>query len=137
MVAIFSFLRNLHTVFHCGFPPVVWEGSLFSTYPPAFVICRLFSGVHSDQCEMVVAVQSPGRVQLFTTARTAAHQAPLSITISWSLLFHVLCIGDVIQLSYPLSPSSPLPLVFPNSQFTSGGQSTGASASVLPMNIQR
>ena len=34
----------------------------------------------------VVVVQSLGRVRLFTTPWTAAHQAPLSFTISWSLL---------------------------------------------------
>ena len=36
---------------------------------------------------IVVAVfQSPTRVQLFATPQTAAHQASLSCTISWSLL---------------------------------------------------
>ena len=33
----------------------------------------------------IVVVQSPGHVQLFTTPWTAAHQASLSLTISWSL----------------------------------------------------
>ena len=59
---------------------------------------------------------------------------------------HVHCIGDAIQPSHPLLPSSPPAFTlspasgsFPMSQlFTSGGQSTGASAlaSVLLMNIQ-
>ena len=35
---------------------------------------------------VVVVVQSLSRVQLFATPWTAAHQAPLSFTISWSLL---------------------------------------------------
>ena len=58
---------------------------------------------------------------------------------------HVCWVSDAIQLSHSLSPPSPLALnlsqhqSFPvNQLFTSGGQSTGASASasVLPMNIQ-
>ena len=34
---------------------------------------------------IVVVVQSPSRVQLFVTPWTAARQASLSLTISWSL----------------------------------------------------
>ena len=58
---------------------------------------------------------------------------------------HVHWIGDTIQPSHPLSPFSSCPQSFPASgsfpmsqPFTSGGQSTGtsASASVLPKNIQ-
>jgi len=57
---------------------------------------------------------------------------------------HVHWVSDAIQLPHPLSPSSALALnlsqhqgFFPVSQFfSSGGQSIGASASVLPMNIQ-
>ena len=55
-------------------------------------------------------------------------------------------LGDAIQPSHPLSPPSPSALSLSQHQglflmswlFTSGGQSTGASASasVLPMNIQ-
>ena len=42
-----SFLRNLRTVSHNGyyqiiFPPTVQEGSLFSTFFTAFIICRFF-----------------------------------------------------------------------------------------------
>ena len=52
-------------------------------------------------------------------------------------------VGDAIQPSHPLSPPSPPALKsFPESEsfpmnqlFTSGGQSIGASASVLPMDI--
>ena len=59
--------------------------------------------------------------------------------------FHVHRVGDVIQLSHPLSSPSPAFQTFPASWsflvsqfFTSGGQSIGASASVsvLPMSIQ-
>ena len=56
---------------------------------------------------------------------------------------HVHQVSDAIQPSHPLSspllPPSIFPSIrsFPMSQFfTSGGQSIGASASVLPMNIQ-
>ena len=56
---------------------------------------------------------------------------------------HVHLVSDAIQLSHPLlSPSPPAFNLsqhhsFPVSQlFISGGQSIGASASVLPMNIQ-
>ena len=31
----------------------MWEGSLFSTPSPAFVICRLINDGHSDRCEVV------------------------------------------------------------------------------------
>ena len=34
------------------FPPTVQKGSLFTTPPPEFVICRLFKDGHSDQCEV-------------------------------------------------------------------------------------
>ena len=91
-----------------------------------------------------VVVQSLSRVGLFETPWTAACQASLSFTISWSLL------GD----SYPLSQwcyltiSSSTALFsfclqsFPDSGsfpvswlFTSGGQSIGASAfSISPSN---
>ena len=52
---------------------------------------------------------------------------------------HVHQVSDAIQPSHPLS--SPSPSAFNLSQhqglfFTSGGQSIGAAASVLPMNIQ-
>ena len=57
---------------------------------------------------------------------------------------HVHPVGDAIQPSHPLLSPSSLPSVFPSvsvfpmSQFTSGGQRIGvsASASVLPVNIQ-
>ena len=62
---------------------------------------------------------------------TAAHQAFLSFTISWSLLKLV----SLSQWCHPLSSPSPPSIfpsirVFPMSEFfESGGQSTGASAS--------
>jgi len=92
----------------------------------------------------VVVVQSLSCVQLFTTPRTAARQASLSFTVSWSLLklmFIESVMPSNIQSSVALFSSCPQS--FPASGsflmsqlFTSGGQSVGASASVLPMNIQ-
>ena len=45
-------------------------------------------------------------VWLFATPRTAACQASLSITNSWSLLI-LMSVGDAIQPSHPLSSHSP------------------------------
>ena len=85
-------------------------------------------------------------VQLFATPWTAAHQASLSITNSWSLL-KLMSIESVMP-SYHLILCGPLLLLpsifpsigsFPMSQFfASGGQSIGVSASTsgLPMNAQ-
>ena len=35
------------------FPPAVWEGSLFSTASPAFIVCRPFDDGHPGRCEVV------------------------------------------------------------------------------------
>ena len=80
------------------------------------------------------------------TAWTAAHQASLSITNSWSLLklmsIELVLPSNHLILCHPLLL---LPSIFPSkgsfpvSQFfPSGGQSIGvsAAASILPMNIQ-
>ena len=61
---------------------------------------------------VAVVVQSLSRVQLVVTPWTAAHQAPLSFTISWSLL-KLMSIESVMpsnHLSCPLSFPSPLAL---------------------------
>ena len=54
-----------------------------------------------------------------------------------------LCIGDAIQPSHPLTPLLLLPSIFPSTEtfpmsrlFASDDQNTGASGSVLPVNIQ-
>ena len=51
----------------------------------------------------------PSHVQLFATPWTAARQASLCFTISWSLLrlMSIESTGDAIQPSHPLSSSSP------------------------------
>ena len=94
----------------------------------------------------LTSVQSLSRVRLFATPWTAACQAPLSITNSWSLLKltsmeSVMPSNHLILCRPLLLPPSIFPSirVFPMSQFfTSGGQSirVSASTSVLPMNIQ-
>ena len=91
----------------------------------------------------VVAIQLFSCVWLFATPGTAAHQASLSITISQSLL-KFMSIKSVMPFNHLIlcHPLLLLPLIFPSIKvflsqfFTSGGQSIGASASVLPMNIQ-
>jgi len=94
---------------------------------------------------ITVVVQSPS-VRLFVTQWTAAHQAPLSFTISRSLLRCMFiesvmlcnCLSSAARFSF-CPQSFPASGCFPlNQLFASGGQSSGASASasVLPMNIQ-
>ena len=88
-------------------------------------------------------VQSLSCVWLFVTPWTAACQVSLSFTISWSLLklmsiesvmpsnHLILCCPFSCPQSFPASGSFPMSRLF-----TSSGQRIGASASVLPMNIQ-
>ena len=91
------------------------------------------------------SVQSLSRVQLFATPWTAAHQAYLSITNSWSLpkLMSIESVMPSISSSVIPFSSCPQSLPasgsFPVSQlFAWGGQSIGVSASrsVFPMNAQ-
>ena len=93
-----------------------------------------------------VVVQLPSHVQLFATPWTAAHQAFLSLTISWSLP-KFMFIASVMSSShfssdtlFSFCPQSfSASGTFPLSQlFASDDQNTGASASssVLPMSIQ-
>ena len=94
----------------------------------------------------ISSIQLLSRVQLIVTPQTAAHQASLSITNSWSLPKPMSIVSVMpsnhLTLCHPflLPPSiSPAPGSFQMSQlFASGGQSTGvaASASVLPVKIQ-
>ena len=61
-----------------------------------------------DNLMVIVAVRSLSHVRLFMTPWTAAHQASLSFTISWTLLNLMTTeVSDAIQLSHPLPPLSP------------------------------
>ena len=54
--SVFCFLRTsilLSIVTAPIYIPTVWEGFLFSTPSPAFIICRHFDDGHSDQCEVI------------------------------------------------------------------------------------
>ena len=93
-----------------------------------------------------ISVQLLSNVQLFETPWTAAHQASLSITNSWSLL-KLMSIKPVMPSNHLIlcHPILLLPSIFPNIRVFSnesalpiGGQSIGVSAltSVLPMNTQ-
>ena len=93
-----------------------------------------------------VSVQLLSHVRLFVTPWTAAHQAYLSITNSWSLP-KLMSLESVIPSNHLIlcHPLLLLPSIFPSIRVFSNesflhinGHSTGvsASASVLPMNIQ-
>ena len=94
---------------------------------------------------IVAAIQSLSRVRLFSIPWTAARQVSLPFTISRSLL-KLMSIESVMPskiVSSSVAPFSsclqsfPASGSFPMSQFfISGGLSIGASASVLPVNIQ-
>ena len=93
-----------------------------------------------------ISVQTLSHVQLFATPWTAAHQASLSIIMSWSLLKHMSI--ELVMPSNHLILCCPLllpPSIFPSIRVFSDEsvlrirwQSIGVSAlaSVLPMNIQ-
>ena len=92
----------------------------------------------------IVVVQLLSCVQLFVTPWTAAYQASLSFTISQSLL-KLMSIESVMPSNHLIlcCPFLLLPSIFSSirvfsneSVFASGDQSIGASASVLPMNLQ-
>ena len=92
-----------------------------------------------------VIVQLLSHIRLFVTPWTAAHQASLSFTFFWGLL-RFMSIESVMHptISSSVSPFSSHLQSFPASRsfpmfsqlFLSGGQSIGASASVLPVTIQ-
>ena len=86
--------------------------SLFSTY---WALNHSRGGLHLITFNLMTigkircssSVQSLSRVQLFATPCTAACQASLSITNSWSPPKHVHLVSDAIQSSHPLSSPSP------------------------------
>ena len=87
-----------------------------------------------------VVVQLLNHVQFFATPWAAAGQAPLSPRVCSNLCplnqCYYLTISSCATLFFSL-PSLPASGSFPMSQlFASGGQSIGASATILPMKIQ-
>ena len=101
----------------------------------------------ADEFACFVVVQSLSHVRLFVTPWTAACEASLSFSNSQSLL-KLMSIESVMPsnrliLCCPPAPFSSCPQFFLASgsflvsqHFASGGQSIGASTSVLPMNFQ-
>ena len=88
---------------------------------------------------LYLAVQSLICVQLFASPCTAARQVFLYFTVSLSLL-RLMSIKSVMLSNHLILCCLflLLPSIFPSSLsqlFASGGQSIGASASVLPLNI--
>ena len=87
-----------------------WLGNLniFSTYD----IFNFKWWVYQD---IVVVIQSLNYVQLFSTPWTAAHQAPLSFTSSWSLL-KLMSIESVMPSNHLIlcCPLLPLPSILPS-----------------------
>ena len=117
--------------------------NLFSMYVSLFLFQRCIH-LHCILYSTYLLLFSYSSVRLFVTPWTAARRASLSITNSRSLLklmfiesvmrptisSSVIPFSSCLQ-SFPVSGSFPV-----SSFFASGGQSIGASASVLPMNIQ-
>ena len=133
-------------------------GQVFKTSVAIWIILRVNTASVGDGTEVGLetvaprgteswfsSVQSLSRVWLFATPWTAACQASLSITNSWSLL-NLMSIESVMPSNHLIlcRPLLFLPSVFPirvfpmSQLFASGGQNIGASASasVLSVHIQ-
>ena len=112
-----------------------WVKNRVGVVPLLPVIVYKLSPKRSASCLKIVVVQLLNCVQLFATSWTAARQAPLSSTISQSLL-KLMTIRSVCNptISSSVIPYSSCPQSFPASGsfqmsqlFTSGGQSIGVS----------
>ena len=105
----------------------------------SFMSCTFY---HNKKEEYLSSLQLLSHVQLFTTPWTAARQASLSITNSWSLL-KAMSIESVMPSNHLILCCLHflLPSIFPSIRVISNEsalQSIGVSASTseLPMNIQ-
>ena len=78
---------------------------------------RVIGSTWTELWPCVVVVQSPSRVRLFPAPWTAAHQASLSLSISWGLL-KVTSIALVMSSSHLIHwlPLFLLPSVFPSNR---------------------
>ena len=144
---IVGFLLQKHTILPGRSPShAIWLSSPSLTLCPHKVPSPSTTLLASALLPNVAAVQLLSRLCLFETPWTAAHQASLAFTLSQSLVkvmsFESMVLSNHLILCRPLLL---LPSIFPlirvffsDSLFSSGGQSTGisASASVLPMSVQ-
>ena len=128
----------LGTYFCCS---VTMQPSDFSTRRHLDIHDYISCIQEQAECQFSSFIQS---YRLFATPWTAAHQVSLSITNSWYFL-RPMSIESVMPSNHLIfcCPLLLLPSIFPSIRsfpmsqfFASGGQIIGASASVLPMNIQ-
>ena len=108
-------------------PPTPFHRRAFETFKLTFII------IHP----------SLSSIQLFATQWNAPRQVPLSSTVSPSLLKFMFIESVMLSISSSATFFSYWLQFFPasgsfliNQLFASGDQNTGASTSVLPMNIQ-
>ena len=105
-----------------------------------------YSRIHLQHSTCILQFQFNSVTQSYLTLCNSMNCSMPGLPVHRQLLqfaqTHVHWVSDAIQPSYPLSSPSP-PQAFPASGsfqmsqfFTSGGQSIGVSASVLPPNIQ-
>ena len=109
-------------------------------------LLKLMHTKHSVQGSSFAIVQSLNHVQFFATfLDCSTANFPVLHSLPEFAQTHIHWVGDGIQPSHPLLPSSPLALNLPQHQgFFQGVSSsyqvacigTSTSASVLPMNIQ-
>ena len=124
----------------------MWSSKCIPGYYPR----EMKRSVHTKTCVWLFIallfslVQSLSRIWLFATPRTAARQASLSITNSWSLL-KPMSIKSVMPSNHLIlcRPCLLLPSIFPSIRVFSSESvlcirwpKDWNSASVLPMNIQ-
>ena len=133
-LVVFYLLTVLLFLLYCWFAAVVTKNH--KTLPKS-VGTLLNPQMQPRQLMAFVVVHSLSHVRLFATPWTAVHQAPLSSTISQTLLkfmsIELVVLSNHLILCHPLLL---LPTVFPNIKgfpmsqlFTLGGQSIGDSAS--------